>query len=77
MPRGTRPDPHLGGSEPRFWLLALITLSGTTAMHIFVPALPGAALALRAGPWPVQLTISIYIADLALSQLFYGPVSDV
>jgi DHA1 family bicyclomycin/chloramphenicol resistance-like MFS transporter len=30
------------------WLLALITFSGTLAMHIFVPALPEAARSLGA-----------------------------
>jgi len=28
---------------PPLWLLALLTLSGTLAMHIFAPALPEAA----------------------------------
>ena len=31
------------------WLLALITFSGTMAMHVFVPALPQAAAELGAG----------------------------
>lgn len=58
------------------WLLALITLSGTLAMHIFVPALPLAAKALGATTHATQLTLSTYIAGLAIGQLIYGPVSD-
>ncbi|WP_119255033.1 multidrug effflux MFS transporter [Shinella zoogloeoides] len=58
------------------WLLALITLSGTLAMHIFVPALPLAARSLGATTHATQLTLSTYIAGLAVGQLVYGPVSD-
>ncbi|OSQ40935.1 multidrug transporter CflA [Thalassospira mesophila] len=58
------------------WLLALVTFSGTLAMHIFVPALPLAAADLGAAPGAMQMTISIYILGLAVGQLIYGPVSD-
>lgn len=58
------------------WLLALFTFSGTLGMHIFVPALPIAAADLRASPGALQLTVSLYIAGLAVGQLVYGPVSD-
>jgi DHA1 family bicyclomycin/chloramphenicol resistance-like MFS transporter len=58
------------------WLLALITFSGTMAMHVFVPALPQAATDLGASANAMQLTVSFYIAGLAIGQLIYGPVSD-
>ncbi len=58
------------------WLLALLTFSGTLAMHVFVPALPVAAVDLGAAPGPMQLTVSLYIMGLALGQLVYGPLSD-
>lgn len=58
------------------WLLALFTFSGTLAMHIFVPALPYAAEGLQASVAATQLTISLYIAGLAVGQLIYGPLSD-
>ncbi|MGE0213882.1 MAG: multidrug effflux MFS transporter, partial [Parvibaculaceae bacterium] len=58
------------------WLLALITLSGTLAMHMFVHALPDAARALGATPAAMQMTISVYILGLAFGQLIYGPLSD-
>ena len=66
--------------EPRphapLWLLAMITFSGTLAMHVFVPALPAAAADLHVGVATMQMTVSLYILGLALGQLFYGPVSD-
>lgn len=72
--------PHPGGAPsappPPLWLLALITLSGTLAMHMFVPALPDAARHFQVGSAAVQGTISAYIAGLALGQLVYGPLSD-
>ena len=58
------------------WLLVMITLSGTLAMHMFVPALPDAARSLNASSAAVQATIGIYILGLAFGQLFYGPLSD-
>ncbi|MDQ0305011.1 MFS transporter [Ancylobacter polymorphus] len=70
----------LGGSRalrvPPLWLLALFTFSGTLAMHIFVPALPRAALELDASIASMQLTVSFYILGLAAGQLVYGPLSD-
>lgn len=58
------------------WLLVLVTLSGTMAMHIFVPALPVAGQALGASPASMQQTITLYVIGLAAGQLIYGPVSD-
>ena len=58
------------------WVLVLVTLSGTMAMHIFVPALPVAGAALGAAPSGMQQTITLYVIGLALGQLIYGPISD-
>jgi DHA1 family bicyclomycin/chloramphenicol resistance-like MFS transporter len=54
----------------------MLTFTGTLAMHIFVPALPIAAADLGAGFSAMQMTISLYIAGLALGQIVYGPLSD-
>ena len=62
--------------QPSLWLLVLITLSGTLAMHMFVPALPDAARDLRASIPAMQMTVSLYIVGLAVGQLVYGPISD-
>lgn len=58
------------------WLLGMLTFSGTLAMHIFVPALPIAAVGLGVGIPAMQATIGLYILGLAFGQLIYGPVSD-
>lgn len=68
-------DNRPGGELP-LWPLVLITFSGTSAMHMFVPALPDAARDLASSAALVQLTISIYILGLGLGQLVYGPLSD-
>lgn len=65
-----------GHPAPPLWLLVLITLSGTTAMHMFVPALPDAARGLATSAGEMQMAISIYIVGLAFGQLLYGPLSD-
>lgn len=51
-------------------------MTGTVALHVFVPALSDAAADLRTTPAAIQLTVTLYIAGLALGQLVYGPLSD-
>lgn len=58
------------------WLLVLVTLSGTMAMHIFMPALPLAGADLGESPSGMQQTITLYVLGLAFGQLIYGPISD-
>ena len=70
------PAPKRSLPQVPLWLLALFTFSGTMAMHIFVPALPFAAESLGASVSQMQLTVSLYIAGLAVGQLVYGPLSD-
>ncbi len=57
-------------------LLVAITMTGTVAMHIFVPALPDVAAELGASAFAAQLTLTLYLCGLAGGQLVYGPVSD-
>ena len=54
---------------PPMWLLVLITISGTMAMHMFVPALPAAAHALGSTAGQMQMAISIYIIGCAVVSL--------
>ena len=58
------------------WLLVLVTLTGTLAMHMFVPALATAARDLNTSPAVMQSSITVYIFGLAVGQLVYGPISD-
>lgn len=67
--------PGLAKRAP-LWLLALITFSGTMAMHVFIPALPQAGAELGATAGSMQQTVSVYILGLAAGQLVYGPLSD-
>lgn len=57
-------------------LLAVATALPTFSMHVFVPALPAAALALGVGTAEIQLSITLYLIGLALGQLVHGPLSD-
>jgi DHA1 family bicyclomycin/chloramphenicol resistance-like MFS transporter len=61
---------------PPLPLLIAVTMLGTVALHIFIPALPAAGRDLGASPATVQLTITTYLIGLAAGQLVYGPVSD-
>lgn len=73
----TKPESQLTfAPNPPIWLLGLVTLGGTLAIHIFLPAMSAAAKDLRATPQAMQLTTSCYIAGLAFGQLLYGPLSD-
>lgn len=58
------------------WFLAILTLSGTLAIHIFVPVLPLISQYFQADLHEVQLTLSVYIFGLAIGQLIYGPLAD-
>jgi DHA1 family bicyclomycin/chloramphenicol resistance-like MFS transporter len=57
-------------------LLIAVTMTGTVAMHIFVPALSAAATDLGTSPVAAQLTITLFLCGLAAGQLVYGPISD-
>lgn len=58
------------------WVLGALTLTGSLAMHVFVPALPGAAAQFGASTARMEMTISVYILGMAIGQLLYGPLSD-
>ncbi len=66
------------GPERRasFPLLVAVTMTGTLALHIFVPALADAAADLGTTPAAAQLTITLFLVGLAGGQLVYGPLSD-
>jgi MFS transporter, DHA1 family, multidrug resistance protein len=75
VPATTTSSDAIAAKAP-IWLLVLITISGTLAMHLFVPALPDAARSFGASVPAMQATISVYIIGLATGQLIYGPLSD-
>lgn len=45
-------------------------------MNIFIPSMPGLQHALRIDYGTAQLTLTLYLISLAISQLFIGPLSD-
>jgi DHA1 family bicyclomycin/chloramphenicol resistance-like MFS transporter len=73
----TPPEAQPGrGVAPPLSLLAVVTVIGTASIHLFVPALPAAALDLGVGPGAIQSAISVYLLGIAVGQLAYGPLSD-
>ncbi|MES2441348.1 MAG: multidrug effflux MFS transporter [Pseudomonadota bacterium] len=67
-----RPLPPHG----RIVLLAAITALGSLAIHMFVPAMPRAALSLHTSRSAVQLALTFYMAGVAAGQIATGPLSD-
>jgi len=60
-------------------LAALLTLSvglGPLATDLYLPSLPSIGLEFGRSVADIQLTLSVYIAGFAVSQLFSGPLSD-
>jgi DHA1 family bicyclomycin/chloramphenicol resistance-like MFS transporter len=59
-------------------VLALIAVSALSpfAINVILPSLPAMEVAFVAGYSRVQLTVSLYLAAVALSQVVIGPISD-
>lgn len=66
-----RPD-----SLPVTLLLAMLVALGPISTDLYLPSLPSMTRALNADVAEVQLTLSLFLVGLALSQLVYGPLSD-
>lgn len=63
-------------TPPPLWLLAMITLGGTLAIHMFVPALSSVSNEFHGSSSLTPLTLSAYIIGLAFAQITYGPLAD-
>ncbi len=59
-----------------FAIIVLVGIMGLIGTDLFVPSLPAIATAFQQSPNQAQLTISLFLAGFAISQLFYGPISD-
>lgn len=74
--------PPTGTAPPRastgvlLALLMAMTAIGPLSLNILVPATPGLVATLNTEPATVQLTVSLYLLGLAVSQLALGPLSD-
>lgn len=57
-------------------LLTAIVGIGALSIDMLLPSLPTIAAELDAGPATAQLTVTLFLAGLAVSQLGWGPLSD-
>lgn len=71
-------SPAPSGGQPRAFLLLLVALSmlGPLTLNILVPSLPGLAKAFSTSRENAQLTFSLYLFGMAISQLVLGPLAD-
>jgi DHA1 family bicyclomycin/chloramphenicol resistance-like MFS transporter len=63
------------GRPPLLILVAISTLQ-PFALNVLAPATPGLARALATDYATIQLTLSLYLVAVALTQLIVGPISD-
>jgi len=74
-----RPDGAVRSDEHQWRLLTLliaITAVGPLSLNILAPAMPGLIGTLGAGAGTVQLTLSLFLLGMAVSQLVLGTLSD-
>jgi len=57
-------------------LLVAVTAIAPAALHMPVPSLPLLATVFAAPAGTVQLVLTLFLADIAVGQLVYGPASD-
>ncbi len=62
--------------RPTLAILVMITTGGALAMNIILPSLPGIQKTFDTDYATVQLTLTLFLAGLAIAQLIYGPLSD-
>ena len=58
-------------------LLSLLTGLGPLTMDMYLPSLPAIGRALNADMHAVQLSLTVFFLSFALSQVLYGPASDM
>ncbi len=68
-----KPDPASGAVTG---LLVLMVAVGPISTDLYLPALPGIQTYFNSDTATVQLTLSVYLAAFALSQMIFGPLSD-
>jgi MFS transporter, DHA1 family, multidrug resistance protein len=70
--QGDRPPTH----PKLLMLLGSIAILTPFSLDLYLPALPTIAADLKASPGAVQLTLPVFFAGMAVSQLFFGSVAD-
>jgi MFS transporter, DHA1 family, multidrug resistance protein len=61
---------------PSLAILVAISTLQPFALNVLAPATPGLARALSTDYATIQLTLTVYLATVAVTQLFVGPISD-
>ena len=61
---------------PRMALLIAIAAVSPLGINLYLPSMPGMARALGVDFTTIQLTLSLYLAAMAVGQLIIGPLSD-
>ncbi|HSP25581.1 MAG TPA: MFS transporter, partial [Saliniramus sp.] len=61
---------------PSLAILVAISALQPFALNVLAPATPGRARALATDYATIQLTLPVYLATVAVTQLFVGPISD-
>ncbi len=64
------------GSRRFILLLGMLSATAPLAIDMYLPSLPAIALDLNSDISHVQQSLSLFMLGFALSQLFYGPLSD-
>ena len=62
--------------RPGLFILIAMSAIGPIALNIFIPSMPGLQAAFNTDYATVQLTLTCYLAALAVAQLVLGPISD-
>ncbi len=62
--------------SPTIWSLIAISMVSPMAITVIVPSMPGLQAAFEADYATVQLTLSLYLAAIAIAQPFVGLMSD-
>ncbi len=62
--------------RPTLAILVVLTMGGALAMNIILPSMPGIQKSFNTDYATVQLTLTLFLAGLAIAQLVYGPLSD-
>jgi len=72
----TRDAPAEDASLPSYPVLVAISAIGPLALNIFIPSMPGLQASFGVSSGTVQLTLTLFVAGMAVCQLVYGPLSD-
>jgi len=59
-----------------FYIIVLAAIMGLIATDLYVPSLPQIAVIFQQSQNHTELTLSLFLLGFAISQLFYGPISD-